>query len=315
MGDFTLSTEILLATYNGERYLPDLLSSLAEQTERKFIVRIQDDGSEDSTPDIIAQWAADDARFIITEGQKKHLGAKGNFCSLLSESQADRVLLCDQDDIWEKGKVQKLTEACEEAEKHLEPGTPVLVHSDASLIDEKGCFLGQSFFRQQGWDPEATQLNRLLVQNNATGCTMILNRALAKLVASFGNPETMFMHDWFIALTAASFGQIQFVNEPMTRYRQHGDNTIGASRNSLLMRGMQSLREKEKARARIALTYSNAESFKQAYGSCLPQHAREIIDNYLDTRSMPKLRRIHALYAQGYLMQNPVTRLGQVLFG
>ena len=77
------------------------------------------------------------------------------------------------------------------------------------------------------------------------------HRALAKLVASFGNPETMFMHDWFIALTAASFGRIQFVNEPMTRYRQHGDNTIGASRNSLLMRGMQSLREKEKARGNL----------------------------------------------------------------
>ena len=310
-----MSTEILLATYNGEKYLPTLLASLEKQTEKDFFVRFQDDGSTDRTQKILAQWMAKDARMIPADRQGMHLGAKGNFCSLISQSRAERILLCDQDDIWEPEKVEKLIETCNEAEQELGVETPILVHSDASLIDEKGCLVAPSFFRRQGWDPRAAELNRLLVQNNVTGCTVIMNRALAKLVSDYGKPETMFMHDWFIAMTAASFGQIRFVNEPLVRYRQHGSNTIGASRTSMMRRGLKFLQEKEKARERIALTYSNAQAFKDSFGQKLPEDARTTIDHYLNIQRMSKIRRIHHLCSDGYLMQNHMTRLGQLFFG
>ena len=314
MGDLSVSVEILLATYNGEAFLPALLSSLSAQTESGFSVLIQDDGSTDRTPEILSLWAQKDPRFIPVGSQGQHLGAKGNFCSLLSQTRADRILLCDQDDIWERDKVKKLLRACDEEERRTGAEIPILVHSDASLIDAKDRQIAPSFFRLQGWDPHAVQLSRLLVQNNVTGCTAILNRALADLVSAFADPETMFMHDWFIALTAASFGQIRFLDESLTRYRQHESNTIGASRDSLVHRGFRVLREKEKARARIALTYSNTQSFKDSFGSALPDKARETAEIYLNTRSMPKLQRIHVLCSHGYLMQSPVTCLGQMIF-
>ena len=308
-----MKTVILLAAYNGESFLPAQLASLSAQSFSDFSVLYQDDGSMDRTPEILAGWAEKDPRFLPGSEQGKHLGAKENFFSLLRQTDADRILLCDQDDLWEPDKLESLLAAADvnDADSSL----PLLVHSDASVIDAEGQLLAPSFFRLQGWDPEAVHLNQLLVQNNATGCMMLLNRPLADLVIRYGDPEKMFMHDWFIALTAAAFGRIVFLPHPLVRYRQHGRNAIGASRVSLPRRALRALREGERARTRISLTYSHSRSFLDAYGEALPEEAARVIHSYLDTQALPKLHRLAAVRAQGCLMQSPVTRLGQMIFG
>ena len=305
----------LLAAYNGEVYLPELLSSLSAQTEKDFSVLFQDDGSSDRTPFILSQWAAQDPRFRSGQEQGMHLGPKGNFISLLRQSSADLLMLCDQDDYWEANKVSRLICRYAEATSSLPAETPVLVHSDASIIDAEGHLVAESFFALQGWDPQATGLNRLLVQNNVTGCLTLMNRPLADLVVRYGNPEKMFMHDWFIALTAAAFGSVFFMPEQLVRYRQHSMNTIGASRNSLPLRALSALRNVDKSKSRIALTYSHAQAFLDVFGDALPREAAEIIHAYLQTNDLPKLRRLAAIRKHGYLMQSPVTRMGQYLFG
>ena len=315
MGDLLVSVDILLAAYNGRRFLPELLVSVSQQTFQDFRLLYQDDGSDDGTQELLAQWTAKDSSFVPAQNQEAHLGAKGNFFSLLTQSEADRILLCDQDDIWEAEKTAILLQACDQAESALGSRTPVLIHSDAAVVDENSQQISPSFFRLQGWDPTATDLPHLLVQNNATGCTMLLNRPLADLVIRHGDPEKMFMHDWFIALTAASFGKVIFLDQPLVHYRQHGGNTIGASHESLLLRGIRTLPEKKKARARIALTFTHTRSFLDSYGSILPPESRKIIDQYLSIEYLPKPARILALRKGNYLMQSPVTRLGQVLFG
>ena len=309
-----MKTEILLAAYNGEAFLQEQLDSLAAQSFSDFIIRYQDDGSADRTPDILKDYAARDSRMIPGTEGGRHLGAKGNFFSLLRQAEGDRIFLCDQDDIWEPEKVQRLLFAMEKADRE-DPGLPILIHSDASVVDKDGRQLAPGFFRLQGWDPEATGLNRLLVQNNATGCMMLLNRPLADLVIHYGNPEKMFMHDWFIAMTAAAFGKVVFIPEALTRYRQHGNNAIGASRDSLPVRALKALGEREKSKARIALTYEHSQAFLDTYSGVLPEGAERIIINYLLTRNLPKLRRVSAIRKQGCLMQSPVTRAGQFLFG
>ena len=310
-----MNTVILLAAYHGEVYLPELLSSLSAQTEKDFSVLFQDDGSSDETPFILSQWAAQDPRFLAGEEQGMHLGPKGNFISLLRQSSADLILLCDQDDYWEPEKVSRMIRRYSEAAVSLPAGTPILVHSDASIIDAEGHSVADSFFALQGWDPQASCLNQLLVQNNVTGCLLLMNRPLADLVIRYGNPEKMFMHDWFIALTAAAFGFVFFLPEPLVRYRQHSMNTIGASRSSLPRRALNALRNADRSRARIALTYSHAEAFRDAFGDALPDEAAEVINYYLRTRGLPKLQRLAAIRQHGYLMQNPLTRMGQYLFG
>ncbi len=309
-----MSIEILLAAYNGSLYLPDLLSSLTSQTEPNFSVLYQDDGSSDGTAALLEAQNALDPRFRPGLEQGRHMGAKKNFLSLLRQSSADLVFLCDQDDLWVPDKIRTLTEIYRRSSSELPEETPILIHSDAVVTDENNQLLADSFFRLQGWDPEAVTLNRLLVQNNVTGCTAVLNRPLADLVARFGIAESMFMHDWFIALTAASFGRVLFCPQKLVRYRQHGNNTIGASRKSLIRRAFSALTSCDAARERIELTFRHARAFQDMFGETLSPEATRVIRDYLATQDMPKIRRIAAWKHQGTLMQNPVTRLGQFFF-
>ena len=315
MGCYLVKTAVLLTAYNGSAHLPELLESLRTQTDPDFIVLAQDDGSTDETPELLRNAAAQDERFCFGTEQGAHLGAAGNFISLIRQTDADYCLLCDQDDIWEPEKIAKLKQAIRDQEEACGRNTPVLVHSDCSLIDENGLPAGESFFRHQGWDPTALTLNRLLVQNNVTGCTLIMNAALRNLVSAHAVAKDLFMHDWFIALTAASFGRIAFLNRPLTRYRQHGDNAIGASTQSLLSRGLSALRNRQDAKRRILLTYTHTAVFRKLYGEDLPAEARKVVDGYLATRHMRKIPRVLAVRRMGCVMQSPVTRLGQLLFG
>lgn len=310
-----MSTAILLTAYNGSVHLPELLSSLLAQTEPDFSVLMQDDGSGDQTPAILREIADRDPRFSFGSEQGKHFGAAGNFLSLIRQTAADYCLLCDQDDIWEADKLAVLKRAMLDLESRYGSETPLLVHSDCSLISLEGEKTGDSFFRHQGWDPGAVSLPRLLVQNNVTGCTMIMNKPLRELIATHAKAKDLFMHDWFIALTAASFGRISFVDRPLTRYRQHGNNTIGASAKSLLHRGLDALKHRKEAKRRILLTYTHTKVFRKLYDGKLPAEALSVVDAYLATQRMRKLPRVLAVRRMGCTMQNPVTRLGQILFG
>ena len=315
MGDHLVNTLILLAVYNGEKHLPALLDSLKSQTETEFSVLVQDDGSEDGTPALLEELFRTDSRFILGAESGRHLGAAGNFLSLIRQADADFVLLCDQDDVWMPEKVAVLKQAMADAAARYGKDTPLLVHSDCSLIDDSGKQVGESFFRHQGWDPSAVTLPRLLVQNNVTGCTLVMNRPLCRLVAEHGRARDLFMHDWFIALTAAAFGHIVFVNRPLTAYRQHENNEIGASRLGLLSRGVRALAGRKKAKRRIMLTYTHTQVFCRMYGDLLPEEAKEMASAYLATRSMRKIPRVLSVRRLGCTMQSPVTRIGQIIFG
>ena len=256
-----------------------------------------------------------DSRFLFGAEQGMHLGAAGNFLSLVRQVKADYCLLCDQDDLWEPDKIAVLKQAMRDLEARYGASTPLLVHSDCSLIDENWETIGNSFFSHQGWDPGAVILPRLLVQNNVTGCTLLMNEPLRKLVAEHAVAKDLFMHDWFIALTAASFGRIAFVSRPLTRYRQHAGNEIGASARSLLARGLSALRNRQDAKRRILLTYTHTKVFRKLYGDQLPAQARDTVEQYLSTQRMRKIPRVLAVRRMGCVMQSPVTRLGQILFG
>ncbi len=304
---------VLLPTYNGERFLPALLDSLRAQTDGDFGLLIRDDGSTDGTRTLLESLRGD-PRVRFAEGGRR-LGAKGSFLALMRQAESPYIALCDQDDVWLPERLAAGRSALEEAESRLGEDTPILVHSDCEVIGADGCTLHESFFRHQGWDPAANTLPRLLVQNNVTGCTVLMNRALCRLAADRADPERIFMHDWFLAMTAAAFGEIVFISRPLVRYRQHGANAVGASAKGLSGRALAALRDREKARARIALTYEQAEAFRNAYGGLLSEPARACVDGYLALRGLPKPQRIRALREGGYLMQSRTARIGQMIFG
>ncbi|MBR4081783.1 MAG: glycosyltransferase family 2 protein [Clostridia bacterium] len=306
---------VLIACYNGQAWLPGQIASLQAQDDPCWHVVWQDDGSTDETPAMLAQLSETDTRFHPGGVQGAHLGAIGNFLSLMAQDDSDYSALCDQDDVWESDRLSRCRQAMERAERQYGADTPILVHSDCRVTDAEGKPLRESFFDHQGWDRSATGLKRLLVQNNVTGCTVLMNAPLRRLVTAHGRPEQMVMHDWFIALTAAAFGHVVTVDAPLVNYRQHGTNVKGASRQTLAARGVKALSAWEKGKARIALTYRHAEAFRDAYGDELPPRAKQEIGAYLATEKMRKIPRVIAVQRMGYTMQSVVTRAGQIVFG
>lgn len=306
---------VLLAAYQGEKYLPEQLDSLTAQDDGAFRVLMQDDGSADGTMALLQKQTEKDGRFVMANVQGGHRGAKGNFWSLLAQDDAPYTALCDQDDVWARERLSRCRKAMETAEAKYGADVPILVHSDCCVTDESGSTLHESFFAHQGWDKNASSLNQLLVQNNVTGCTVLMNAPLRSLAVRFGNPETMFMHDWFLALTAAAFGRVVFVDAPLVRYRQHGRNVQGASRSGLIARGVKALGAIQRGKERIALTYRHTRAFRDAYGNALPENAAQIVEKYLATERKWKLSRVIAVQRGEYRMQSTVTRAGQIFFG
>lgn len=310
-----VKTSVLLATYNGEKFLGPLIDSLKKQDWEDIEILFQDDGSSDGTLALLEKAAAEDGRFSGGSESGKHLGAKRNFLSLMRQDDADRTALCDQDDIWLPEKIRFCENALDSAEREYGTETPILIHSDSCLIDGNGKVITGSFFRHQGWDPKATELKRILVQNNATGCTMMMNKALRDKITRYFDPDMFFMHDWFIALTASAYGKIVFLDKPLVQYRQHETNEVGASKLTLPLRALSALRAGDRARKRIYLTYRQAENLLNVYGKDLCEESKMIIREYLETEQMRKKDRVFSVIKKGYRMQNPLTRMGQIFFG
>lgn len=218
--------DILLATYNGEKYLKDQLSSLLNQSCQNFKIIARDDGSNDNTVKLLEMYKARyPDRFEIIYDEKKGLGPKDNFLELLKYSTADYIMFCDQDDIWLSHKVEvSLNKII-----GIEENKPALVHTDLKVVDEKLNVIGESFWKYQNINPDIKKTNRLIVQNNVTGCTMIINKKLKNLIIGKKFSNSL-MHDWVIAIVVSLFGRIEYIEDQTILYRQHGSNDTGAKR-------------------------------------------------------------------------------------
>jgi glycosyltransferase involved in cell wall biosynthesis len=226
MSSFAPSVDILLATYNGERFLAAQLESLERQTFRSWRLLVRDDGSKDGTRAVLEEFRArhPEAVHFIEDGDSR-LGAAGNYGRLLAASTADYALFCDQDDVWLPDKIESLLVL---AVAHERPDHPLLIHSDLEVVDSDLRVRESSFWRYQFIRPERCEWSRLLVQNVVTGCASLINAPLRR--AALPIPAEAVMHDWWLALVAAVSGEIKWTEKVTVRYRQHDSNDTGAKR-------------------------------------------------------------------------------------
>lgn len=244
------TVDILLATCNGFSFIASQLDSILSQSYKNIRLIIRDDVSEDSTRKILETYANRFPHIITLLPPDIKLGVKGNFSFLMEHSTAQYIMFADQDDLWDHSKVSRTFEKMKELEARYSLETPLLVHTDLTVVDRDLNDLSPSFWQYSGIAPAYAQsLNRLLMQNVVTGCTMMINRPLLQLAHPI--PEQAAMHDWWIALVAAAFGQIEELPQSTLLYRQHGKNTLGAQKflswNSL-KRVLEKLRTPEDAK-------------------------------------------------------------------
>jgi glycosyltransferase involved in cell wall biosynthesis len=214
--------DILLATFNGSKYIKKQLDSLYKQTYQDFNTIARDDNSTDNSLEVLKFYD------IEMMSQGKNLGPKGSFSALLNyalKSDSQYFMFCDQDDIWQADKVEKTLKKMEELENRF-GDIPLLVHTDLEVVDEELNTIDASFWHFEQINPNMNDFNRLLMQNTITGCTVMINRKLAELAMPV--PDGAIMHDWWLGLVASKFGKIDFVDEALIKYRQHTQNSIGA---------------------------------------------------------------------------------------
>ncbi|WP_203623414.1 glycosyltransferase family 2 protein [Lacticaseibacillus sp. 866-1] len=214
------TVKILMTTYNGGEFISEQIESLQSQTYEKWNLVIHDDGSTDETPSILARFAKSDTRISVEEKLPKHLGAKQGFHELLKHTSADYYFFCDQDDVWLPNKIGLSIAAMQ---KLTGPG---LVYTDLRVVDQNLKTL-QASMRVSAHYSKNTNYAHLLVQNCVTGCTVVINDDLKRLVVS-QNLKDAAMHDWWYALNASARGQMMLLDEATILYRQHGNNAVGA---------------------------------------------------------------------------------------
>lgn len=226
---------ILLASCNGERFLPTLLASLRAQTDGNWKLLAADDASDDGTKALLRAAAASDSRIDILDSApgmtSDRLGACANFGRLLQAAQAAGAqcfALCDQDDVWQADKLVRMRAALDAGTARFGAATPLLAYADLRLVDAAGRSLGASHFGRAGAPQVRAGVDTwLLAHNLIPGCAMVGNRAL--LQAALPLSAAIRHHDWWLLLLAASTGEVLAVDAELTDYRQHGANLIGAA--------------------------------------------------------------------------------------
>lgn len=322
--------DILLAAYNGEKYISEQLESILCQTYSDIRILIRDDGSTDHTLDIIRTYEQKEPeRIHVFENHPATGSAKANFFRLLQDADSDYIMFCDQDDIWNSDKVELTLNRMRELEveaaseqkadnerAEIQMQMPLLVHTDLNVVDEKGKLLAASFQQYMNL-PVEKSLRQLIIQNYVTGCTVMINRCLAEYMKRTEQVEQVLMHDHWAALIASVFGKMAYLDVPTIGYRQHGNNSVGA-KDARSISYLYGKFRKGKRQFRRELLHSAGQAgyFIRLYGP-LPSHAEEteMLTAYAGLGTMNKRQRIRFYVHYRVFKQGMIRRTMQILWG
>jgi glycosyltransferase involved in cell wall biosynthesis len=228
------NVEILLATFNGEKFLARQIESVISQTHTNWRLLISDDGSTDSTLEIATRFSLQDQRIAVVNSSKQG-GVVPNFSKALSFAAADYFMFCDQDDVWLDDKIAIMLDHLIKMEETHGKNVPILGFSDLSVVDHDLSEISESFYVANKLDPNNNLDSRYLMWSSSVyGCTVIFNAALARIAAPI--PAGMPMHDQWFALVATLTGLVFYVPKRTIMYRQHSANVVGARRKNFYSR-------------------------------------------------------------------------------
>jgi glycosyltransferase involved in cell wall biosynthesis len=218
------NVDILLSTYNGEKYLPEQLESVALQDYSDWKLIIRDDGSTDKTIQIIEQFKQKYSnRVTVIKDNKGNLGYSKSFLELMRQSAANYIMFCDQDDYWYPNKISTLLAALQnEGKKNQQSGC--LVFSDLQIADGKLDVIGNSFLEHIGYaKSKGSQI--FFLKNYVPGCSLMFNKAL--LQGALKTENIIGYHDYWLIMLAASMNKIVSEDKPLMKYRTHDRNAVG----------------------------------------------------------------------------------------
>lgn len=204
---------IVLATYNGERYLKEQLDSIIQQMLEPDELIISDDGSTDKTFDIIKSYLKDN-RCVFIQGPQK--GYAQNFLYGLSKSQGDIILFSDQDDIWMNNKIEYIRNFFER-----NPNQWLVCHDMYLATNNE---INNNNYSQKSFNMRKRKNGYLynMLFNGYYGCCMGITKEFKDHIFPF--PSNVIQHDQWISIIAEFFHRASFVDEPLIVHRLHERN-------------------------------------------------------------------------------------------
>lgn len=221
--------DILLATYNGEKYIREQIDSILNQTYQDIRLIISDDCSKDNTIQILKEYEKKDNR-VKVYFQKNNLGYVKNFEFLLKQVESEYYMLSDQDDIWLEEKVEKSLQ-------FLKQNNADLVFGDLEVVDQNLNTIYKSFGDYMLLNDkikkciDSYKVNYLY--NSVTGCTILSKKKFIDIILPIPKESKYVAHDhWMGLMVSIHGGKLKYMTEKYIKYRQHGDNQIGTEKIS-----------------------------------------------------------------------------------
>jgi hypothetical protein len=309
---------VLLCTYNGARFVAAQLDSLLAQTVPPDRIVVSDDGSTDDTWSILERYAAAHPSITIRHHTAAtppvaHPAAEPpdatlklpplpatarNFLDLMVTERDDYLLLSDQDDVWHPGKIAISLAKLRDMEARYGATTPCMTHTDLTVVDEALHVVSPSFRQAMNANWARTTLRDQVVQNTATGCTIMYNRALAGLLTEV--PRYTVMHDWWLPLIACTFGQMEPVPSSTISYRQHDGNVIGAKDMRTLRYQLSRALDLGAVRHAVRITYPQAAELLRVYEARLSTADAALLTTYTKLPAKNKIARVATVVRNGF---------------
>lgn len=301
---------IVMATYNGERYVGEQIESILKSSYQDFELFIFDDCSKDNTMSILYGYEEQNPSKIHVFRNEENLGLTINFLRAVRNTTMDYIMFCDQDDVWKPNKIGITLKRMRHMEAQNGKEKPIAVFTDAVVVDKELQVLQNSYSSSHNLNPRKTDLSHILMENKLIGCTVMLNAALRKVLQSNPLPTKARYHDWWVALIAASMGKIGYVNEGTLLYRQHGGNIVGGDDfASYVKNRLSSLHDQKEA---LRSLYRQAEEFETIYQELLSEESSLIIKRFAELEQYNYLVRRFLILHCGYLKTGIIRNLGLI---
>lgn len=256
---------VILAAYNGEKYIGEQIGSILDNTFWNLRLWIFDDGSGDKTETVIDVYRMKYPDKIIFRRNPVNKGVTLNFLDGMryaagfgeaaeggrtdtAENESQKIreyfMFSDQDDVWMPDKIEKTLRYMKKLESRYGSNSAAAVFTDARVVDENLKTIYPSFYESGRLDTGERDLPHIMMENKLIGCTVMVNRELAGRLKQL--PEKARFHDWWVAMIAAAFGHIGYLPEATLYYRQHGGNMVGNQSFSSYVRNRISSIKKQK---------------------------------------------------------------------
>lgn len=217
---------IMMATYNGEKYISKQLDSIINQSYTNWKLIIRDDLSTDKTLKIVEDYAKKDDRisYIISDSQKH--GAFYNFFGLINYAKRieeyNFYMFADQDDEWDNTKLEKYLKFFD---KTSNGNVPIVVYGDMRIIDASGIETAKSMDELVGI--RYTNVITSFFAHKVYGCTILFNYELLKSLPEIENNDLVLeylSHDNFVTKWAGIFGKVYYFPVSTMGYRRYAEN-------------------------------------------------------------------------------------------